>query len=75
MVQAPGEGVMSCDELWEQSLITGVSPPDQRGPGVAAAAPGEQPLPHRGERARPEERPQVQRAHHPLREEGPAPER
>lgn len=48
---------------------------DQRGPGFATAAPGEQPLPHRGERVRPKEGAQVQRAHHPVREEGSAPKR
>lgn len=48
---------------------------DQRGPGVAPPPAGKQPLPHRGERVRPEEGTQVQRAHHPLREEGSAPER
>jgi len=39
---------------------------DQRGHGVPPPSSGKQPLPHRGERVRPEEGPQVQRAHYPL---------
>lgn len=39
---------------------------DQRGPGVPPPSPGKQPLPHRGERIRLEEGPQVQRAHYSL---------
>lgn len=39
---------------------------DQRGPGVPPPPTGKQSLPHRGERVRPEEGPQVQRAHYSL---------